>query len=68
MGAEEFSGTFTSHNEKYYHTVTLPLEFLPFDTLVISGWETAVTGIRLVGATLVDNEDVDFGSVKALYR
>jgi hypothetical protein len=51
-----------------YHTITLPLEFLPFDTLVISGWETAVTGIRLVGATLVDNQDIDFGSVKALYR
>ncbi len=51
-----------------YHTVTLPLNFLPFDTLVISGWETAVTGIRLVGTTLVDDQDIDFGSVKALYR
>jgi hypothetical protein len=51
-----------------YHTVTLPLDGLPFDTLVISGWETAVTGIRLIGTTLVDNQDVDFGTVKALYR
>lgn len=51
-----------------YHTVTVQLDGLPFDTLVISGWETAVTGIRLVGTTLVDNQDIDFGSVKALYR
>jgi hypothetical protein len=51
-----------------YHTVTLPVAGLPFDTLVISGWETAVTGIRLIGASLVDDQDIGFGSVKALYR
>jgi len=51
-----------------YHTVTLPLAGLPYDTLVISGWETAVTGIRLIGTTLVEDQDIDFGSVKAQYR
>ena len=51
-----------------YHTVTLPVDGLPFDTLIISGWETAVTGIRLIGTTLVDDQDIGFGSVKALYR
>jgi hypothetical protein len=51
-----------------YHTVTLPVDGLPYDTLIISGWETAVTGIRLIGTTLVDDQDIGFGSVKALYR
>jgi hypothetical protein len=49
-------------------TVTLPVTAGTFDTLVISGWETAVTGIRLIGATLVGNETQSLGVVKAMYR
>ena len=49
-------------------TVTLPFTAGTFDTLVISGWETAVTGIRLIGATLVGNETQSLGVVKAMYR
>jgi len=49
-------------------TVVLPVTEGTFDCLVISGWETAVTGIRLVGTTLVDTKDLSMGAVKALYR
>jgi hypothetical protein len=49
-------------------TVTLPVTAGTYDTLVISGWETAINEIRLVGTTLVDTEGLTLGAVKALYR
>ena len=38
------------------------------DQLAISGWEAAVWEIRLIGATLVDNEQTSFSALKAVYR
>ena len=38
------------------------------DHLAISGWEAAVWEIRLIGATLVDNEQTSFSALKAVYR
>ena len=49
-------------------TVILPVTTGTFDTLVISGWETAVLEIRLIGTNLVDVEGLSLGTVKALYR
>ena len=38
------------------------------DQLAISGWEAAVWEIRLIGETLVDNEQTSFSTLKAVYR
>jgi len=38
------------------------------DQLAISGWEAAVWEIRLIGTTLVDNEQTSFSALKTVYR